>query len=69
MTKEEKIAAMVKVLGNESSWTIQLKRFSELDECTFNAVYSLMAQSTLADLENQLSAIQEKIKILKESLE
>ena len=69
MTKEEKIAAMVKVLGNESSWTIQLKRFSKLDECTFNAVYSLMAQGTLADLKGQLSAIQEKIKILKESLE
>ena len=69
MTKKEKIAAMVRVLDNNSSWTIQLKRFSESDECIFNAVYSLMAQSTLVDLENQLCAIQEKIKILKESLE
>lgn len=69
MTKEEKIAAMVKVLGNESSWTIQLKRFSESDKCIFNAVYSLMAQSTLVDLKGQLSAIQEKIKIIEESLE
>ena len=69
MTKKEKIAVMVRVLGNNSSWTIQLKRFSESDECIFNTVYSLMAQSTLVDLENQLCAIQEKIKILKESLE
>lgn len=67
MTNTEKIKRLEKVLGNNSSWVIQAKWYEDTE--IFNAVFRAMVQSTLASLETEKNEIENKIKILEETLD
>lgn len=65
---KEKIEVMKEVLGDSSSWIIQLERF-ENEPLVFESMYRIMVGTALDMLYNEKNAIENKIQKLEKTLD